>query len=480
MLKGRAQRYRALSDATNEAVFISEKGVCIEANHGATEMFGYDYDELIGIFGSDVIAPESKELVSKKMLSEHEKSYEAIAQRKDGTTFCAEICDKRTTFTGKDVRVTVVRGIDERKRYEEVLREYQERFKTLAEYAPFGLFIMKADRCFEYFNPEFTAIFGYGLDDLPDKDTWFEKAYPARKYRDRVRSVWNKDIIYDVNPGEVAVRTFTVRCKDGQNKMIRFKNVALGGGKQLLSYEDITAYDKAEKRLKRSEKRLHWLTSRLLTAQENERRRMSMELHDDLGQRLAVLKLQIHSVAESLRKDQTKPAAECDHVLDHVSQTIEYVRKISHELSPSAIHELGLHVALKHLFKEFSDHSDVRILVEMPDVDTLFSPETEVVLYRIFQEIMTNITRHAQAKTISIAIRKRKRRISFVVADDGVGFSTEEVAAAGPVDKGLGLVTMDERIRMIGGKLEISSRINNGTRIVFSVPTIQGSRKWKQ
>lgn len=89
------------------------------------------------------------------------------------------------------------------------------------------------------------------------------------------------------------------------------------------------------------------------------------------------------------------------------------------------------------------------------DIDILFSPETEVSIYRIFQEAMTNITRHAEAKTISVSIRKQKRSISFLVEDDGVGFSVEKVTAAGSVDQGLGLVAMDERIRMIEGKLEI-------------------------
>lgn len=106
----------------------------------------------------------------------------------------------------------------------------------------------------------------------------------------------------------------------------------------------------------------------------------------------------------------------------------------------------------------------------MPDIDTLFPPETEVIIYRIFQEVMTNITKHAKAKTISVAIRKLKDSISFVVEDDGVGFCVEKVTATDPIDKGLGLVAMDERIRMIEGRLEITSRITSGTRIAFTVP----------
>ena len=357
-------------------------------------------------------------------------------------------------------------------RSDKALQESEERFKTLTEQAPFGLSIMQPDRRFEYFNPKFTTIFGYTLDDLPDKDTWFEKAYPDPKFRDHVRTVWKKDSIHEANPREVAIRIFKVRCKDGQDKIIRFRNVALAGGRQLLSYEDITSQAKAEKMLKRSEKRLHFLTSRLLTAQENERRRMSLELHDDLGQRLAVLKLQIHGVANGLRRDQIKQVVDCHQILNHVSEIIESIRRTAHDLIPSGIHDLGLAVALKHLFKDFADHSDMHILVaDMPDIQAAFPPDTAVIIYRIFQEVMTNIARHAKAKTISVAIQKQAKNIVFLVEDDGVGFCTETIAAAGPADKGLGLAAIDERIRMIEGRLEIVSRINSGTRVTFTVPT---------
>jgi PAS domain S-box-containing protein len=103
-LRDNQERYRALSNASFEAIFISEKGICIDTNQTATKMFGYDYDELIGIFGTDVIAPEFKELVKDYMLSGYEEPYEAIAQRKDGTTFQVEIRGKMTEYKGRSGR----------------------------------------------------------------------------------------------------------------------------------------------------------------------------------------------------------------------------------------------------------------------------------------------------------------------------------------------------------------------------------------
>ena len=135
-LRDNEERYRALAKATFEAVFISENGICIDANQTAAEMFGYDYDELIGIFGTDVIAPESKELVKHNMLSGYEEPYEVIGQRKDGTTFQVEIRGKMTSYQGKPVRITVVHDIDKSKRMESQLRESEKKYRQIFELSP--------------------------------------------------------------------------------------------------------------------------------------------------------------------------------------------------------------------------------------------------------------------------------------------------------------------------------------------------------
>ncbi|MDP8286802.1 MAG: PAS domain S-box protein, partial [Candidatus Electryonea clarkiae] len=132
-LKASEERYHGLADASFEAVFISEKGICLDANRAACEMFGYECDELIGIFGTDVIAPESKELVKSNMTSGFEEPYEALAQRKDGSTFYCEIHGKMTEHKGRDVRITVLRDVDEKRRAEVALRESEEQYRAIFE-----------------------------------------------------------------------------------------------------------------------------------------------------------------------------------------------------------------------------------------------------------------------------------------------------------------------------------------------------------
>ena len=130
------------------------------------------------------------------------------------------------------------------------LQASEERFRTLAENAPIGLSIMNRDNTFEYFNPKFTEIFGYTIEDIPDKQTWFEKAYPDEDYRNNVISAWKEDTVENIQVGEIKPRVFRVKCKDGLDKIIRFRNSALKDGRQLLTYEDFTIQAKAEERLK--------------------------------------------------------------------------------------------------------------------------------------------------------------------------------------------------------------------------------------
>ncbi len=158
-------RYRALSEATFEAIFISEKGICLDANQRATELFGYDYNELIGIFGTDVIASESKESVKRKMLSGYEKPYEAIAQKKDGTKFHVEIRGKMMRYKDKDVRITVIRDIDEQKRAAEALRKSEKRYRDLFNSIPIGLYRTTPEGSILDVNPAMLEILGY-----PDRD----------------------------------------------------------------------------------------------------------------------------------------------------------------------------------------------------------------------------------------------------------------------------------------------------------------------
>jgi len=226
----------------------------------------------------------------------------------------------------------------------------------------------------------------------------------------------------------------------------------------------------SEEALRKSEKKLHTLTSQLLTIQEEERKRLSRELHDSLGQTLLVLKLQIRAIEKRLRPDQQTLRQESKQTLGQIDWIIEDVRRLARNLSPSVLEDLGLAVALHKLCEEFSRHQNLNLSLKMDEISGSFSPEVQSHIYRIFQESLTNIGKYAQASRVTIAIRRRDDGVAFVIEDDGIGFQLEEMQARNGVERAMGLATMSERLRMLGGELQISSKLCAGTRISFIIP----------
>jgi PAS domain S-box-containing protein len=234
---------------------------------------------------------------------------------------------------------------------------------------------------------------------------------------------------------------------------------------------DITVRKEVEEALRQSERDLHHLSSQLIRAQEDERRRLSIKLHDELGQALIVLKLQLSSIRQGLRADQDELKMECDEMLGYIKQVTESVRRLSRDLSPAILDDLVLSAALRHLVDNFRKYSGLDCSVElMADLDHIFSRDEEITVYRIIQECLTNVVKHAEATHVSLVISDDGRSISFRIEDNGKGFNLNRASHWDADRTGLGLVAMSERVRMLGGFLEIHGQEGEGTRIIFSVP----------
>jgi PAS domain S-box-containing protein len=236
--------------------------------------------------------------------------------------------------------------------------------------------------------------------------------------------------------------------------------------------EEVEKRQQTEESLQESEARLRHLTSKLLTAQEDERGRLALELHDDLGQSLMVLKMQLRRTQKKTPPESSEIRERLEKDLYFVNQIIEKVRSLSRTLRPDILEGLGLTAALRHLFEEFSGQ-DIQITMDLDDVQELFSPETQLNIYRIFQECFNNISKYAQPSQVSVSIKKQDGFVAFQVEDNGRGFDYRKAINANITDRGLGLTAMDERARMLGGSLNIWSRDGQGTKITLIVP-IQG------
>jgi PAS domain S-box-containing protein len=228
---------------------------------------------------------------------------------------------------------------------------------------------------------------------------------------------------------------------------------------------------RAEEGLKESEQELRQLTSQLLSIQEKERRRVARELHDELGQALTVLKINLVAIEDQLAPEQQHLKANCEHMLSYIDTVIENVRRLSWDLSPSSLEDLGLSSALGYLVDETCRNHNMQRAVVMDEIDHLFPPEIQINIYRIFQESLTNVVKHARATLVSVNITREDGKVSFMIRDNGRGFNLKQAMSGKVAKRSLGLTAMNERALMARGSLQISSRRGQGTIIAFSIPT---------
>jgi signal transduction histidine kinase len=202
---------------------------------------------------------------------------------------------------------------------------------------------------------------------------------------------------------------------------------------------------------------------RVVAAQEQERRRLARELHDETGQALTSILLGLRTVEEAGGEAEMRAAVR--EVRDLVRSTLQDVRQLAVELRPNALDDFGLAAALERLTESFAEQTGIAVAFESALPPERLAPEIETALYRIVQECLTNIVKHARAGSVSIVLGRKPDAVTAVVEDDGVGFDPARTR-----DDGLGLIGMRERVALVGGRLTIESRPGAGTTFVAEVP----------
>ena len=209
------------------------------------------------------------------------------------------------------------------------------------------------------------------------------------------------------------------------------------------------------------------LTGRLLEAEEGERRRLSRELHDDLNQKLAMLAVDLGTIVRSLR-DTTSEEIEREirEVQARVVKVSDEVRTMAYQLHPSILDHLGLAVALRSYCAEFAKRENIEVKCFHRNIKAPVSPEVASCLYRITQEALRNVAKHANAERVAVALVGAKNHITLMIRDFGIGFRTDAIKS----QPSLGLISMTERARQVGGELKIESTPENGTTLTVQIP----------
>lgn len=208
--------------------------------------------------------------------------------------------------------------------------------------------------------------------------------------------------------------------------------------------------------------------AQVLSAQEEERRRLARELHDEAGQTLTSLLLNLAVLEKYVNNDEGKQ--QLDTVREIAHESLRAIRNLSINLRPSSLDELGLLPTLRSYINSYQQQIDIPVAFTIDGLRNRYATEIEITIYRLIQESLTNIARHAKAQHIAIAIREDRHRAFITLIDDGVGFETASLPKNPTTDRGLGLMGMRERVALVGGTIEIRSKPGDGTTLNIMIP----------
>jgi two-component system, NarL family, sensor histidine kinase UhpB len=231
---------------------------------------------------------------------------------------------------------------------------------------------------------------------------------------------------------------------------------------------DTTLRTRERRSLLDSRRTLRALSASIVDAREEERQRIARELHDELGQRLTALKMELSAHQRRMPGGaESVESEDLQRMLDMVDETVAATRRIALGLRPPMLDDLGLEAAIEWLVSDFRDRNPIQVELQMESVAEAVSPAVSIALYRILQEALTNITRHAGAQQVRIGLTLRGRWMRLEVQDDGQGFPKE-----GPSTRrgSFGLIGMRERVRMLGGQLQVTNHPQGGACLVVRLP----------
>ncbi len=231
---------------------------------------------------------------------------------------------------------------------------------------------------------------------------------------------------------------------------------------------DITPQKTAEASVFQRDRELQQLTRRLIEAQEEERSRISRELHDDIGQRVSLLAIEVDLVRRLRSSARQQRAAELiPNLHKQLDEIATDIHEISHELHSASLHCCGLDVALKDLRRKYLDNHQLEIDLQTEKLDSKLSPDAALCLFRVAQEALANVQKHGRTKKVQVKVIQDSDKVRLTIRDFGVGFDSSTRSA------GIGLISMRERLHFCGGALSVTSAPNQGTEIAAEVVTVK-------
>ncbi|MFO7525875.1 MAG: PAS domain S-box protein [Ignavibacteriaceae bacterium] len=438
-------------------VLFDESGKIVDTNPVFAELIGFNRREVINSNIWSMIYEKEKIAGKPGDLSGH--IIETYLKKQNGEKIWVKISisSVRLPQLPEIYFLGVVEDITIKKQSEEILKESEFRLRRMVENLPAGAVYLD-DNSF-YFNKEVEAITGYRISDIHNITDWFEKLYPENVKL--IYSLYSQDRSGDFK----MPRVVEITRKDKEKRFVEFIAHSFSNG-EVWILNDITDKVKAEEELLRSRDQLKKLSSYLQTAREEERANIAREVHDDLGQSLTALKMDIVWLKKNQNASKEIVNTKLEEMVDVINQTIKTIQRIGTELRPKLLDDLGLISALEWQTDEFQKRSGIECTINMDNEEIQLDSKVSLSVFRIFQEALTNIARHSNATNVDIDIKVQNSTFILSVADNGVGIPFEKLNASNSI----GITGMKERADIVGGSVDFIIEKSKGTKVLVSVP----------
>lgn len=531
-LRESEENYRTLVETSPDMVVVSDMLGNIEViNRAGLKLLGYEKKtEVLGKKTWDLIEPgerqQTKELFRKTFIIDtiKDSKMEVVAHKKDGSPVDIELNNSLVIddATGKPIKIVAVgrditlrkkaeqQLLGEKSRLEDTVRESEEAYQNLVEHSSQGLALLQSGKIIKA-NAAFANMCGLTLAELYNIDV---KKLQERIHPDDVATV---QAYIEERFAGATLKYHEARflLENGETRWLEFMplwfnfmgrpalqltvidrterkttELALSESVEQLKHLEASlrdAKDALEVRvadrtaeLNKSREQLRELTHQIVSSLEDERRRVSRELHDEAGQILIGLKYRLGEALSSLpheSRDYLEARELITIAMNGTDQAMQKIRALAHALRPPTLDIAGVNLSLQSLCREFSEQVSLPIHYKGVELTGTGNDEISISLYRILQEGLTNIVKHApQATRVKVTLARTKKMVTLTIEDNGQGFRPE------PSKKGIGLLGIKERLSLLGGQLEIQQSAQHGTRLKAMIPipaetSVQGQRR---
>ncbi len=477
LLRESTERYRRLVEVSPDAIFINRGGRIVFVNEEGLKLFGAEHaDQVLGKSPFEFIHRDDQEVVRqriRRMLEEGARLVPLLEERYiqlDGTEVAVEVTATRVVDGGEQAVQVVARNITERKQAEATLKQVEARYKSIFENAVEGIFQTTPDGRFLAANPALARMCGYDSpQDLMQSITDVGgQLYVAAEDRETFKRLIEQDgmvrgfeyQMYRKDRTRLWASEHARAVRDTQGRVVCYEG----------TIEDITERREVQAKLQETLGRLRTLSKRLESVREEERARIARELHDELGVGLTCLKIDLARVQSLLEpgtntKERGKIQDKVQSMIEQVDGTISAVQRIVAELRPGVLDDLGLVAAIEWQCRDFERRTGIPCACETGAEDIVIAPDRATAVFRICQEALTNVARHAGATAVSVRLRHEGDRLWLEVQDNGRGIPPEKLSDA----TAFGLMGMHERVRDLQGDFQIRGEEGRGTTITMTI-----------